>query len=247
MRSWHCLGARVAVGLLGSISLAHADGIPGSTAPPDWSGIYVGVQGGGAKADTGWFFPVDSFFTLIDGNRTFDTDPNGAFMGGHVTWNHQIGALVVGAELAINGTSLHQTRIGPFTPLFANDTFDTTITGYGTLTGRLGYACDQFLFYGTGGFARGHADFRAVSGPPGAGVVGDVQEHLNGWTAGGGVEYLLVENVVIGVEYDYVRLADKTTEIATTGTPDTTPFILNTHVIDMHAVSARLSIKLDPP
>jgi len=213
----------------------------------DWSGFYAGVQGGGARATTGWFFPIDSYFTLPNGKRAFDTDPSGGFMGGHVTWNHQIGTIVVGAELAINGGMIHDTRIGPFTATFANDQFDTSISAYGTLTGRLGYACGDFLVYTTGGYARAHANFIAVSGPPGGGVVGDVRQHLNGWTVGSGLEYMLVENVVIGVEYDFIRLGGETTQIATTGTPSTDPFVLSTQDIDIHAVSVRLSLKLDHP
>lgn len=250
MRSGRHGVAWLVCALLCSISMAHADGLPagsGSPAPPDWSGLYVGAQGGGASASTGWFFPIDSYFTLPNGERSFGTDPSGGFMGGHVTWNHQIGAIVVGAELAINGAMIRDTRIGPFTTLFPNDLFDTSIDGFGTLTGRLGYACDDFLVYATGGYARAHARLRAVSGPPGAGVVGDVKEHLNGWTVGGGIEHMLVENVVIGVQYDFIRLGGDTTQVATTGTPSTDPFVLTTRDVDMHAVSVRLSLKLDQP
>jgi len=252
MRAWHRRRVGLALVLLGSIAKAHAGNsspgpAPSPPGPADWSGVYVGAQGGMAWADTGWTFPVDSYFTLLNGKRSFSSNPSSGFMGGHVTWNHQIGAVVVGAELAINGGSLHQERVGTFTSLFPNDRFDTSIDAFGTLTGRFGYAFDDVLLYASGGYARGNARFRAVSGPPGAGVIGDVKQHLNGFVVGGGLEYLLVQNVVIGIEYDFIKLGGATTQIATTGTPSTDPFILSTHDVDMHAVSARLSLKLDQP
>ena len=233
-----------------AFSAAKADELPGTelvSGPADWSGFYVGVQGGFAHGDTGWTFPVDSYFTLPTGRRSFDADPSGGFLGGHITWNHQIGAIVVGAELAINGGGIEDTQTGVFTPLFPGDGFVTSVTAFGTLTGRLGYAHDNFLLYGTGGLARGHLDYHTVSAPPGGGVIGDVKLHQNGWTLGGGLEYMLFPNVVVGAEYDYLHFGDETTQVATTGTPSNDPFVLYTHDVGMHAVSLRLSVKLDTP
>ncbi len=251
MRAWLRLGS----GLLASCVLVvavHADGAqeapgPIALAPADWSGVYVGAQGGGGLAQTGWSFPVDSYFTLPNGRRSFGTDPSGGIYGGHVTWNRQIASFVFGAELAINGSSIEQTRGGQFSPLFPNDQFFTSITGYGTLTGRLGYAHGPFLLYATGGYARAHATYRAVSGPPGGGVIGEVKQHLNGFTFGGGLEFMLARNVVIGAAYDFLRFDGQTTSIATTGTPSNDPYVFSSHQVDINAVSVRVSLKLDQP
>jgi outer membrane immunogenic protein len=58
------------------------------------------------------------------------------------------------------------------------DTGNRGIDWFGTVRGRLGYAIDRVLFYGTGGFAYGE-------GP------GDRGGIRTGWAAGGGVEYAL--------------------------------------------------------
>ncbi len=79
----------------------------------DWSGVYVGVQGGGGFGETGWTFPVDSFFTLFDGNKSFNAVASGGIMGGHVTLNHQIGSLVIGAELLVSAAEIERERTGP--------------------------------------------------------------------------------------------------------------------------------------
>lgn len=53
---------------------------------------------------------------------------------------------------------------------------------FGTARGRIGYAFDRVLFYGTGGFA-----YASLGG--GRAVKAD--DFATGWTAGGGVEYAL--------------------------------------------------------
>jgi outer membrane immunogenic protein len=240
---------------LGIVALAgpsNADGEPVETsrlsyAPAKWSGLFVGIQGGGAWADTGWTFPVDSYFTLPDGNRSMSTDPSGGVVGGHVTLNHQIGAYVIGAELALNGTFMDGVRTGPFSSLFPNDRFETEIQNYGRLTARLGYAIGDLLLYVDGGYAAGHVKLTAVSGPPGAGVIGTIDQRLDGWTAGGGVEWMVAQNVALGIQYDFVRLSGETSSTQTTGTPSNDPFIISSHDIEFHAVTGRLSIKLDTP
>ena len=63
-----------------------------------------------------------------------------------------------------------------------NPTGTAGIDFFGTARGRLGYAFDRVLFYGTGGFA-----YASVGG----GKAVDVDDFATGWTAGGGVEYAL--------------------------------------------------------
>jgi outer membrane immunogenic protein len=244
--------ARLATGIVLALiglnsSLRSEPGTPNVSKAADWSGLFIGAQGGGAWANTGWTFPIDSYFTLPNGRRSFDTEPAGGFAGGHITLNHQMGPVVLGAELAINGGAIDAVDIGRFTPLFPNDRFETRVDAFGKLVGRLGFAHDNFLLYATGGYARGHANFSALSAPPGGGVFGQVKKHLDGWTAGGGLEYLLTPVVVLGVEYEYTQLQGATRAVQTTGTPSNDPFVLHINTIELQAVSARISFKLDQP
>lgn len=218
-----------------------------STATVDWSGTYVGAQGGLGISQTGWTFPVDSYFTIPAGRRSYDTDPKGGFLGAHVTVNRQSGRLVYGVEAALNGSLFEDTRIGPFDALFPNDRFQTDIKQYGTLTGRLGYASDLWLLYANAGYAGGRVGLMAVSGPPGGGVIGEIKQYLNGWTVGAGLEYMLFQSVSVGLQYDFIRLYGEQDETQTYGTPSTDPFIIKSHDIDLHALSVRFSIKLDEP
>jgi outer membrane immunogenic protein len=213
--------------------------------PTDWSGAYVGVQGGGGLAFTGWTFPVDSFFTLFDGNKSFNAAGSGGVMGGHVTLNHQIGSLVIGAELLVSASQVERERIGPITAVFPNDRITTRLADYGTLTARLGYAHDDLLLYASGGYAAGHVSVVAVSAAPVAGVIGQAKQRLDGWTVGGGLEWMFAPSIVLGLQYDFIRLNGETTATTTTGTPDDTPFVIHNDDVELHAVTARLSLKLD--
>ena len=244
MRKRQALVTLVAASLLFPPTAVRADGPEIATPEPPWSGVYVGIQAGGGWAETGWYFPVDSYFTLPAGNRSFDATPDGGIFGGHITWNRQIGSFVFGAELAFNSGNVEATDYGTFDPLFPNDKFDTSVENYGTVTARLGFVSGDYLLYVAGGYARGSVNFHAVSGPPGAGVVGNVDRHLNGATVGGGIDYQLTEKVFLGLQYSYVWLDGELVSIATTGTPSTDPFILRIQDVDLHAITARLSLRL---
>ncbi|GJE14466.1 outer membrane protein [Methylobacterium longum] len=65
----------------------------------------------------------------------------------------------------------------------------STLDFFGTVRGRLGYAFDRVLFYGTGGFAY-------ATGDQGSRVAfqnfaGSRSSFVTGWTVGGGIEYAL--------------------------------------------------------
>jgi len=249
MRAQSATALLLTVAVLGLSAAAKAEEAAWAsvTPPTDWSGLYVGAQGGGGLAFTGWTFPVDSFFTLFDGNKSFNAVGSGGVMGGHVTLNHQIGALVIGAELLVSASQVERERIGPITAEFPNDRITTRLANYGTLTARLGYAYDDLLIYANGGYAAGHVSVVAVSAAPVAGVIGQAKQRLDGWTLGGGLEWMFAPSVVLGVQYDFIRLGGQTTATTTTGTPDDTPFVIHNDDLELHAITARLSLKLDKP
>ena len=83
---------------------------------------------------------------------------------------------------------------------------------WGTLRGRMGFAADNWLFYGTGGLAWGAIDASAridycfdVDCNTGWTARGSESETLVGWTAGAGIEYGW-DNWTFGAEYLYVDL-----------------------------------------
>lgn len=118
-------------------------------------------------------------------------DPNG-FMGGvQAGYNWQSGQFVFGVETDIQLSSAEDT--------FAAAKFSNP--WFGTLRGRLGWAFNNILLYGTLGFAYGGG--RAES--PG---LSDSRTH-GGYAAGLGMEIGFAPNWTARAEYLYVDLSDR--------------------------------------
>lgn len=150
-------------------------------APFNWTGFYVGINGGYALGTSSW---------SARGLTTSDFDANGAMVGGTIGYNLQTSQLVFGIEgdLAYSwlkgsdGSACCETR---------NDWF-------ATVRGRLGYAIDRLMPYVTGGAAFG--DIKTADG------IGSQTTTRAGWTLGGGVEANIAGPWTAKVEYLYVDL-----------------------------------------
>ncbi|HZS65215.1 MAG TPA: outer membrane protein [Xanthobacteraceae bacterium] len=120
------------------------------------------------------------------------TDPAGAAGGVQLGYNWQSGSLVFGGEtdLQISGAD---DVLAPWK--FSNPWF-------GTARGRVGYALNNILFYGTGGLAYGGLELEHAG-------LSETKSHI-GWTLGLGGEVGLAQNWSAKVEYLYVDLADRT-------------------------------------
>ncbi len=118
-------------------------------------------------------------------------------------------------------------------------TFNTSCAGVGcetdsdwlaTVRGRVGYAWDRFLVYGTAGGA-----FANVQGS--AGLSSFSNSTQVGWTAGAGVEYAFAPNWTAKVEYLFVDLANASCGSAScggltnTGAPTNTTITFNENII----------------
>ena len=182
--------------------------IPSSPPPPvfDWSGIYIGANGGAGFGDAAWSFPTadPSFAHAGDG---FGTHPNGALAGGQIGFNRQFGPWLFGlpwlfgVEFTGDWTGLRQTLAGP-TPDFPLNSWTTTLTDVETITARFGVPLNNWLFYGKAGGATGAISLHALS----ATASYDQTSRALGETFGGGIEYALAPNLFLGVEYDFIRL-----------------------------------------
>jgi outer membrane immunogenic protein len=83
-------------------------------------------------------------------------------------------------------------------------TYSTDISTIATVTGRLGFAVDQWLVYAKAGWAGGHVD---VSGHRAVGPDSfSLSDWRNGWTIGAGLEYKVARNIGLGIEYSFIDL-----------------------------------------
>ncbi len=116
--------------------------------------------------------------------------PSGISGGVQAGYNWQSGPLVFGVEGDLQANSANDTFAGW---KFSNPWF-------GTVRGRVGYAFDNVLLYGTGGLAFG--TLRAAS------FAGTESHTSPGWTVGVGAEFGLTRNWSAKIEYLYVSLSD---------------------------------------
>ena len=128
------------------------------------------------------------------------TSPSGVLGGVQAGYNWQTGAWVFGLEGDVQISGADDT----FAPWkFSNPWF-------GTARGRVGYAFNNVLVYGTGGLAFGEVRGETFLLSENHGTIG--------WTAGAGVEMALNKNWSAKAEYLYVDLSDKNFTI--TGLPN---------------------------
>jgi outer membrane immunogenic protein len=151
----------------------------------NWTGFYLGAMGGYAQENS------SGIGTL-----------SGGFAGGTAGYNWQNGNLVFGLE--VDGAWADVGATVDVIPGLAS--IDYTIRAMGTVRGRIGYAFDQVLLYGTGGYA--WSDNRLSATALGASI-SDSQFH-SGWTVGAGVEVMFAPKWSVKAEYLYKSFEGQT-------------------------------------
>ena len=183
--------------------------VPVAAALFNWSGLYIGINGGYGWGNSRWTAPGG----VPD---TGDFRIAGGLIGGTLGYNWQTGPLVLGIE-----GDLDWSGIGGSTLIACGATGCTTTNHWlATLRGRVGYAWDRSLLYATGGLAVGDVKAEIVPFPSSTST-------QTGWTIGGGLEVALAPNWSVKAEYLYVRLSDMSCPAASCVPGATVPFIAN--------------------
>ena len=182
----------------------------------NWGGIYFGPNGGYGIGSSEWSNTVP---TATGATSTGSFGLNGFLVGSTVGANFQTDALVFGIEGDFDASWLDGTNTGTFCVVQC----ETKNTWLGTARGRIGYASDRVLFYGTGGAAFGNIE---------SGVAGGfVSSTEPGWTAGAGVEVAFTDNWTARVEYLYVDLESASCGPTQCGTPPNDTIKFDTSLI----------------
>lgn len=214
-------GAIAALVMLAAGSASAAD-LP-MEAPPvvavpgfSWTGAYVGGAIGYAFSDLKARNRNALGGDLFSVTEDVDSVTGSAFVG----YNHQFDSIVVGAEADISiGDFGGKTRgacpaAGAFTFSCKANADDL----FGTIRGRVGFAFDRFLVFGTGGLAIGsEVDFRRTS-PFGAPFDFTKKESGTryGYTLGAGVDHAVTDNIIVRGEYQYVDFGTEKLNLSNT-------------------------------
>jgi outer membrane immunogenic protein len=195
--------------LLGSVGLialgmaapAFAADLPARTytkAPPmvaaiyDWSGFYIGANGGWGSLDDQWN-------TVPGGVDLGGHDSTGAVAGGQIGYRWQASQWVFGLEAQGNWADLKGSNAQIGAPALSNN---SKLDAFGLFTGQVGYAWNNALLYVKGGAAVTSTKYD-VSSP---GLVGSSTSDQTRWgaTVGVGLEYGFAPNWSVGVAYDHI-------------------------------------------
>ena len=185
--------------VLGSPALA-ADlaARPYTKAPPpvmatiyDWSGFYIGANGGGGWSHNTW--------DLVGGGREGSHDSTGGTIGGQIGYRWQTGPVVFGLEAQGNWADFSGDNLSA---LFATRN-RTKTDAFGLFTGQIGYAWNNVLLYAKGGAAVTSNKYTITSAATGA-FLGSNNDTRWGGVVGAGLEYGFAPNWSAGVEYDHL-------------------------------------------
>ena len=178
----------------------------------DWSGLYVGLNGGGAWSHLCW---TDTDITpgtpIPEGCHT----ASGGLVGGQIGYRFQSSSWVFGLEFQGDWSQLKSSNPSSLTA--AATTNQTKIDGLGLLTGQVGYAWNNVLGYLKGGAAVTSDRYNGLL--TGTNVVFDkASEARWGGTVGAGLEYSFAPNWSVGAEYDHLFMGNRSITMISTGT-----------------------------
>jgi outer membrane immunogenic protein len=192
----------------------------------NWSGFYVGINGGGATGNIDW--NADGFGDEGSHNAT------GGTVGGQVGYRWQLQSLVFGVEAQGNWADFTGSNISQ---QFAGQTNSTKIDGLGLFTGQIGYAWDRALVYVKGGAAVTDNKYTANSTLPPLLGIDTASETRWGAAVGVGFEYAFAQNWSLGLEYDHLFMGNNDVNSAT-------GFLIADHIKeDVDLFTARINYK----
>jgi opacity protein-like surface antigen len=183
-----------------------------------WTGCYAGAHVGGGFARKDITDPVqlvqDSFLGagMTTGVTTASPRPSGAVIGGQIGCDYQFApgsSVVVGVQGSASGSTMKSSTLVGL-PLGNPDTalVQANTDFLSSLTGRLGYAFDNFLVYGKGGVALAGDKYNVTGSFQGLPFAFQGLENRYGWTAGGGVEWAFTQHWSTSLEYDYYQFGN---------------------------------------
>jgi outer membrane protein OmpA-like peptidoglycan-associated protein len=210
--------------LFASAAVVLAAALSSAAQAQDWTGPEIGIQGGyGWGTSSG-----DVNAPLIP----YSFSPSGGLGGVHAGYNWQFGQIVLGLEGDVEGGDLSKSAIV--------DTFGDVIHSRldfdASVRGKLGFAFNRVLFYGTGGVEFG--DVRTTylaSGVFNSGSIGGIR---TGWTVGGGLAFAVTPNWELSAEYRYADLGHK--DIANT-------FVVDSNEFSYNVIRVGLTYRFAPP
>jgi outer membrane immunogenic protein len=244
------LGTVAFIALAAPAAAADLAARPYTKAPPpmiavvyDWSGFYVGANGGWGSSRKCWDFTTPAgAFVVAEGCH----DATGGVAGGQIGYRWQSGTWVFGVEAQGDWADLKGSNVSLAFPAFGNR---SKIDGFGLFTGQVGYAANNALFYLKGGAAVVSDRFSSFSTITNVQVDNTVNDTRWGGVVGAGVEYGFAPNWSAAIEYDHLFMQDKTYTFTNNGVAGPVGTLFSTDRIrqDVDLVTVRVNYRWGGP
>jgi outer membrane immunogenic protein len=179
----------------------------------DWSGFYLGINGGGALSRECWTLNSQAGAPVTPTSPEGCHTAKGGLVGGQMGYRLQSAGWVFGVELqgdwaALSASNASLAALNP-------GINQTKIDVISLLTGQIGYAWNNVLVYVKGGAAL--ADDRFSSLFTGTSTVfnHNHETRVDG-TVGAGLEFSLVPDWSVAFEYDHLFMGNTNVNFAAT-------------------------------
>jgi outer membrane immunogenic protein len=244
------LGTVAVVAMATSASAADLAARPYTKAPPpmmvamyDWSGFYIGANGGWGSSHKCWDFTTPAgVFVVAEGCH----DATGGTVGGQIGYRWQASSWVFGVEAQGNWADFHGSNVSLAFPAFGND---TRVDAFGLFTGQVGYAFNNALLYVKGGAAVTSDRYRNFATATGLQVSSNVDDTRWGGVVGVGLEYGFTPNWSAAIEYDHMFMQDKGYTFLNNGVAGVAGTLFGTDRIrqDVDLVTVRVNYRFGGP
>jgi outer membrane immunogenic protein len=175
-------------------------------APWSWTGFYVGGNVGAVSDHSSISNDPASSNPWLTAPPT--ANATGVIGGLEAGYNWQMSQLVLGLEGDVSWSSANQSVVTPTPATGKTDTYTSRLNALATIRGRVGWAFDRALLYGTGGVA--FANFKDQLVDSVFPFTAAPSSSTTGWTAGGGIEYALTDHWTAKAEYLHVGFSSRT-------------------------------------
>jgi outer membrane immunogenic protein len=164
-------------------------------APPTWTGLYLGINGGGGWGTTD--------HTDLFGTTSKNFSQSGGLVGVTYGANWQSNRFVIGYEGDFDWSNINGTFTSPaLCSVNGGTTCFTNLENFSAARIRAGVDLNGWLLFGTAGY--GFGQVKAGQNPCGITIFGGNscgETWRDGWVAGGGVEKMFAQNWSVKVEY----------------------------------------------
>jgi len=202
----------------------------------DWSGFYIGANGGWAWGSRCFDFNDVVFGPFDEGCR----DASGGVVGGQIGYRWQASSFVFGLEAQGDWANLRNSNDSL---AFPGSTLRSKTNALGLFTGQIGYAWNNVLWYVKGGAAVTNQRWDLTDNFSGV-TFAHADRTRWGGTVGTGIEYAFAPNWSFAIEYDYIfRTSDNGTFVSP-GVFAAAPPTINVHTrSDINMITGRINYK----